>query len=318
MNGIELEFEIPIIELRAKIEQVTKFIESGEYKYERELERLKVKLKNLINDTYTRLTPWQVVKIARHYNRPHTVDYIDAFITDFVELHGDRNFRDDKALITGLGKIENIKIGIIGHEKGRRTSDKIFHNFGMAHPEGYRKAIRIMKLCERFHLPILIFIDTPGAYPGIGAEERGQAEAIARNLREMSMLKIPTLSVVIGEGGSGGALGIGVTDRILMMKYSIYSVISPEGCASILFRDVKKAQESANALKLTSDDLTKFNIVDEVIPEPIEGAHHNPKETFSVVQEAIVRHIRELKEFPIQVLIEKRYQKYRDIGIYKE
>ncbi len=317
MTRTYLTFEKPIQELEEKIEQFKLNFTGDEEELNKELDKFNKKMEKTITNAFSNLSPWQVVQIARHPQRPYTSDYIEMIVDDFFELHGDRNYRDDPSIIGGLGKIGDEKFIIIGHEKGRGTRQKIFRNFGMAHPEGYRKAIRLMKLGEKFNLPILTLIDTPGAYPGIGAEERGQAEAIACNLREMSLLKVPTISCVIGEGGSGGALGIGVTDIILMLQFSVYSVISPEGCASILFRDASRAKESATALKLTAIDLKKLNIIDDILPEPLGCAHSDPHGAAKQVKESVLKYLKELKALSVNELLDKRYQKFKNIGVYK-
>ncbi|MCM8758003.1 MAG: acetyl-CoA carboxylase carboxyltransferase subunit alpha [Candidatus Omnitrophica bacterium] len=313
MNG--LDFEKPIKELERKIEELKKFTAEKKIDLSSEIKRLEEKLENLKLSTYSSLTNWQRVQLARHPQRPYTLDYIQMMMVDFIELHGDRNFSDDKAIIGGLAKLENLKLLVLGHQKGRGTKENIMRNFGCAHPEGYRKALRLMRLAEKFHLPTLIFIDTPGAYPGIGAEERGQAQAIALNLREMMQIRVPILVVIIGEGGSGGALGIGVGDRILILENAYYSVISPEGCAAILWKDSSKAPEAAEALKLSAQDLLNLRIADEVIKEPLGGAHINPEEMSKTLKEAILRNLKELLEIPIDNLLKKRYEKFRSIGV---
>ena len=269
------DFEKPIVELENKIKELKEFTDNKRVDLSAEIDKLQGKLKNLKKQIYSNLTAWQKVQIARHPQRPTTLDYIDLIMDNFIELHGDRAYGDDKALVCGLAKLEDVKVVVIGHQKGKDTKENIERNFGCAHPEGYRKAIRIMKLAERFSLPILCFIDTPGAYPGIGAEERGQALAIAENIRDMFEIKTPIVIVVIGEGGSGGALGIGVGDRVLIMQYAYYSVISPEGCAAILWKDSKMAPQAAKTLRLTAEDLLKLGVVDEIIVEPEGGAHRN-------------------------------------------
>ncbi|MBU2567822.1 MAG: acetyl-CoA carboxylase carboxyltransferase subunit alpha [Elusimicrobia bacterium] len=268
-------------------------------------------------DTTPKPTPAQKVLLARHPKRPYTLDYISAMFTDFTELHGDRAFADDKAIVAGLAVFDETPVLIMGQQKGRTVEENIERNFGMMHPEGYRKALRLMKLAEKFSKPIIIFIDTPGAYPGIGAEERGQSEAIARNLREMSVIRTPVICVVIGEGGSGGALGIGVADRILMLENSYYSVISPEGCAAILFRDASKNDEAAAALKLTAQDLYQTGIIDEIIQEPAEGAHADPVGASRNISDSLKKHLVELKTIPVRELLVKRYRKYRKIGAFQ-
>jgi len=313
MNG--LDFEKPIKELEKKIEELKRFTLEKKIDLSSEIRRLEQKLQDLKLSTYSSLTSWQRVQIARHPQRPYTLDYIQMMMSDFVELHGDRSFSDDKAIIGGLAKIDGLKIMVLGHQKGRGTKENLLRNFGCAHPEGYRKSLRLMHLAEKFNLPILVFIDTPGAYPGIGAEERGQAQAIALNLREMSQIRVPILVVIIGEGGSGGALGIGVGDRILILENAYYSVISPEGCAAILWKDASKAAEAAGALKLTAQDLLELGIVDEIIKEPLGGAHVNPQETANNLKETILRHMQQILNLPIETLLKLRYDKFRRIGV---
>ncbi len=263
-------------------------------------------------------TSWERVLLARHPQRPYTLDYLKILSDDFIELHGDRKFGDDAAIVTGLATIGGQPFIVIGHQKGKNTQENLIRNFGMAHPEGYRKALRIMKLAEKFDLPVVVFIDTPGAYPGIGAEERGQAEAIARNLFEMSILDTPIIVVVIGEGGSGGALGIGVADKILMLENSIYSVISPEGCAAILWKDQSASQSAARALKITAQDLFKLGVIDEIIPEPLEGAHTDYNIMAKRIEKAILRNLKKLMDIPKEQLIKNRYDKFRKMGVIKE
>ena len=275
---------------------------------------LRSQLDREIINTYSNLSRWQKVQLARHSERPHAIDYIKHIVTDWLELHGDRKFADDKSIITGFGCINNIKCAIIGQEKGKNTKDRVFRNFGMPKPEGYRKALRIMKLAEKFHLPVITLIDTPGAYPGIGAEERGQSQAIADNLLNMSLLKVPIISLVIGEGASGGALAIGLSDRILCLENSWYSVISPEGCASILFGDTSKNKEAAESLKLTSSDLYELNIADIIIDEPIGGIHHNPSEVYIKIVDILCKEINYLTKLTVKDLISQRMNKYDNIG----
>lgn len=318
MNGNGLEFEKPILELERKIEELKKFTSDENIDLNNEIEKLKTKLNKVKREVYDSLTSWQRVQIARHPQRPYTLDYINLITSDFIELHGDRTYGDDQAIIGGFCKIDNKKILIIGHQKGRDIKEQVRRNFGCGHPEGYRKALRLMKLAEKFNIPVVSFIDTPGAYPGIGAEERGQAEAIATNLKEMSALKIPIVVIVIGEGGSGGALGIGVGDRICVLENAYYSVISPEGCSAILWKKEGSAEQAAEVLKLTAKDLLNLEIIDEVISEPLGGAHRNYEETAASIKETILRYFKELKEFDIDELIEQRYQKYRKIGVFEE
>jgi acetyl-CoA carboxylase carboxyl transferase subunit alpha len=314
----DLSFEKPINELKENINKLREDKKSKTAAGEAKISRLEKKLQLLIETTYAKLSPWDIIQIARHPKRPYMMDYIKNIGVDFIELHGDRLFSDDTAIVGGFLTIGTQKVMIIGQEKGRGTDEKLYRNFGMAHPEGYRKALRLMRLAEKFSLPVITFIDTPGAYPGIGAEERGQAVAIAKNLMEMSRLKTPLISVVIGEGGSGGALGIGVTDKIFMLQYATYSVISPEGCASILFRDAKKAEISSKALKLTSKDLKKYKIIDKIIPEPQGGAHNNPEEMYDILKNFLIDELSDIKKKRIENLVKKRMNKYRNIGVYSE
>jgi acetyl-CoA carboxylase carboxyl transferase subunit alpha len=314
MNGSGLGFEKPILELERKIEELKKFTSSENIDFNSEIERLKQKLEKLKQEIFENLTPWQRVQIARHPQRPYTLDYINMIMHDFTEMHGDRAFADDKAIVCGFAKVDNNKILIIGHQKGRDTVENLKRNFGSANPEGYRKAIRLMKLAEKFNIPIVTFIDTPGAYPGIGAEERGQAEAIAYNLREMASLKVPIIIFVIGEGGSGGALGIGVGDKVYVLENSYYSVISPEGCAAILWKDRAMSGEAAKALKLTAQDLLNFNIIDAMIPEPLGGAHHDPQATAASIKKAILESLAEISSADKDAMVNARYEKFRRIG----
>jgi acetyl-CoA carboxylase carboxyl transferase subunit alpha len=312
MNG--LDFEKPIIELEKKIQELESFTSNKKIDLSSEVKRLEEKLEHLKKDIYGNLTPWQRVQIARHPQRPYTLDYIGIIMSDFLEIHGDRFFSDDKALITGFAKLDNQKVVVIGHQKGRDIKENLKRNFGCAHPEGYRKALRAMQLAEKFNLAIVIFIDTPGAYPGIGAEERGQAQAIAFNLKEMIGITVPIVATVIGEGGSGGALGIGIADRVCVLENAYYSVISPEGCAAILWKNGSKAPEAAEVLKLTSQDLLKMGIIDEIIPEPLGGAHRDSQKMAQVLKEAIKKNLKELKTQSKEKLLELRYQKFRSIG----
>ncbi len=312
MNG--LDFEKPIIELEKKIQELETFTSHKKIDLSSEVKRLEEKLGHLKKDIYGNLTPWQRVQIARHPQRPYTLDYITMIMSDFIEIHGDRFFSDDKALITGFAKLDNQKIVLIGHQKGRDIKENLKRNFGCAHPEGYRKALRAMHLAEKFDLAIVVFIDTPGAYPGIGAEERGQAQAIAFNLREMVKISVPIVATVIGEGGSGGALGIGIADRVGVLENAYYSVISPEGCAAILWKNGAKAPEAAEVLKLTGQDLLKMGIIDEVIPEPLGGAHRDVQKMAQTLKEAIKKNLKDLKTQNKDKLLELRYQKFRNIG----
>ncbi len=314
-----LDFEKPIQELETKIEELKKLSDDSDINLSQEIKRLNKKLKDLKVDIFSNLTPWQKTQLARHPERPYTLDYISMIADDFIELHGDRRFGDDSAIVAGIGKIENQRVAIIGHQKGRTIKERIQRNFGQAHPEGYRKALRIMKLAEKFSIPIIAMIDTPGAYPGIGAEERGQAEAIATNLMEMSLIKTPIIATVIGEGGSGGALALSVADRIFMLEHSIYSVISPEGCAAILWKKdgdigIDDYARAADTLKLTAQDLKNFEIIDDIIPEPLGGAHRDPQEMAKRIKSKILTTIEELREMSVGELLKKRYEKFRKIG----
>ncbi len=313
-----LEFERPLVELEKKISDMKDFSVGESIELDGEIASLEKKLARLREDVYSRLTRWQRVLLSRHPKRPYTLDYIRMITTDFVELHGDRCFADDLAMIGGFAKIDNQPVLVIGQQKGRDTKQKLARNFGMAHPEGYRKALRLFKLAEKFEIPIIVLIDTPGAYPGIGAEERGQAEAIAHNIREMARLRVPIVVVIIGEGASGGALGIGVGDVVMMLEYAWYSVISPEGCAAILWRDAAKAPEAAEALKVTSDDLIKLKVVDKVISEPEGGAHRDPTATAQLVKKEILAALKELQTKPVEQLLQDRLAKYRSIGEFEE
>jgi len=306
-----LDFERPILELERKIEELRHITADKEV-----IRRLEIELEKKKGDTYQNLTPWQKVKIARHPNRPYTMDYIGMIFTDFYELHGDRLFGDDKALIAGLAKLDGDKVLVMGHQKGRDTKENLMRNFGCAHPEGYRKALRLMQLARKFGVPIITLVDTPGAYPGVGAEERGQAQAIALNLREMSDIAVPIVVAVIGEGGSGGALGIGIGDRVCVMENAYYSVISPEGCAAILWKDSAKAEFAAEALKLTAPELLKLGIIDDVIPEPQGGAHRDPQISGKNLKAVLKKHLQELKQIPADKLILLRYQKFRKMGAF--
>ncbi len=313
-----LDFEKPIVELEAKVNELRNFGSSKKINLEPEIKKLEQKLEKMKSEIYSKLTDWQRVQIARHPRRPYTLDYIHMITNEFIELHGDRLFADDLALIGGFAKIEDTKVLIMGHQKGRDTKENVMRNFGCAHPEGYRKALRLIQMAGKFHVPVVILIDTPGAYPGVGAEERGQAQAIATNIRDMSGIGTPIIAVIIGEGGSGGALGVGVADRVLILQNAYYSVISPEGCASILWRSSTKASEAANALRITGEHLLKFGIVDEVIPEPPGGAHRNPEEVAENLKAALLRHLKDLKSIPSDSLLDSRYKKFRQIGEFVE
>jgi len=310
-----LEFEKPIIELEKKLQELEKFSSEKKIDLSSEISRLETKLGQLRKEVYSNLTPWQKVQIARHPQRPYTLDYIGMIMSDFIELHGDRSFSDDNAMIAGLAKLGNQKLVVLGQQKGRDIKENLKRNFGCAHPEGYRKALRVMQLAESFSLPVVIFIDTPGAYPGVGAEERGQAQAIALNLREMTNIATPIMAIVIGEGGSGGALGVGIADRICVLENAYYSVISPEGCAAILWKDSTKAPDAAEVLKLTAQDLLKLGIIDEVVPEPTGGAHHDSQKMGQIMKETIKRNLEQLRGINKEELLKARYKKYRDMGV---
>jgi acetyl-CoA carboxylase carboxyl transferase subunit alpha len=310
-----LEFEKPIVELENKIEELKQL---GGATLDLEIRRLERKARQLQREVFSDLSPWQKVLLSRHPLRPFTLDYIGRLIEDFVELHGDRAFRDDEAIVGGLGKFRGSPVMVIGHQKGRGTKENLKRNFGMPRPEGYRKALRLMDMAARLGLPILTFIDTPGAYPGIDAEERGQAEAIAKNLEVMSRLPVPIIATVIGEGGSGGALALGVADRILMLEYSVYSVISPEGCASILWKDQKQVETAARELKMTAQDLVELRVADRVIGEPAGGAHRDPDLAARMVADAIATDLEELRAASLDDLLESRYSKFRRMGAFAE
>jgi acetyl-CoA carboxylase carboxyl transferase subunit alpha len=318
-----LEFEKPLEELETKIEELKKLSDGRELDITAEIKKLEKKAKDLRTEIFSALTPWQRTLIARHPERPYTLDYIGMMVEDFVELHGDRRFGDDAAIVGGVGKIGGIPMVIIGHQKGRGTKERIYRNFGQPNPEGYRKAMRLMKLAERFKRPVVTFIDTPGAYPGIGAEERGQAEAIATNLMEMARLRTPIVSIVIGEGGSGGALGLSVGDKLAMLENSVYSVISPEGCAAILWRKggelgPEDFSRAAEALKLTPSDLKGFKIIDDILPEPLGGAHREPDAVAKKMTEYILKSVESLQAKPAQKLIDDRYKKIKKLGSFIE
>ncbi len=310
----DLDFERPIIELQKKIEELKSFASVRRVDLSVEIKTLEEKLNKLRKEIYKNLTAWQKVQIARHPQRPYSLDYINLIASGFIELHGDRLFGDDKAIISGFAKIDDFKVLIIAQQKGRDLKENIMRNFGCAHPEGFRKSIRLMRLAARSNLPIVVFIDTPGAYPGIGAEERGQAQAIAYNLREMVRIDVPIIVIVIGEGGSGGALGIGVGDRVCILENAYYSVISPEGCAAILWKSSRKAPEAAEALKLTASDLLKEGLVDEIISEPLGGAHNNPQSTAKNIKQVITKYLKESIKIPKDKLLQDRYEKFRRVG----
>ncbi|MEN8214444.1 MAG: acetyl-CoA carboxylase carboxyl transferase subunit alpha [Pseudomonadota bacterium] len=313
-----IDFEQPIAELEAKIDELRHVGSDTEINIQDEIATLEAKSRELTRTIFEKLTPWQVSQIARHPLRPYFLDYIERIFDDVEELHGDRAFADDPAVITGVARLDGRPVVIIGHQKGRDTNEKLHRNFGMPRPEGYRKSLRIMELAERFTLPVLTFIDTPGAYPGVGAEERGQSEAIARNLREMSQLKTPIISTVIGEGGSGGALAIGVCDRLNMLQYSTYSVISPEGCASILWKDAAKASLAAEAMAITSQQLKEHKLIDGIIDEPLGGAHRDPDGMAETLRASLLATLDELQEIPLDALLEQRYQRLMSYGSFSE
>ena len=318
MAEIWLDFERPIVELERKIEELKTLATEENLALKEEIERLERKADKLRKEVYSNLSRWQRVQLARHLKRPYSLDYIAHMCEDFVELHGDRNFGDDPAMIAGLAKLGGRSIVIIGHEKGRDTKEKLRRNFGMAHPEGYRKAMRVAQLGGKFGMPIVSLVDTPGAYPGVGAEERGQSEAIARNLREFSVLPVPIVVVITGEGGSGGALAIAVGDRVLMQENAVYSVISPEGCASILWRDPARAPAAAEALKLTAVDLLEFGIIDAIVAEPLGGAHRSVKEAAQLLKTAILENLRSVEQHSTSEMVRLRLEKFYRMGVFTE
>jgi acetyl-CoA carboxylase carboxyl transferase subunit alpha len=309
-----LEFEKPIIELEQKMEEMRRYADNPDIALE--IARIEKRVNQLQLTVYAGLTRWQKVQLARHADRPYTLDYISMITKDFIELHGDRHYRDDKAIVGGLAMIDDRKVMLIGHQKGRDTKSNVYRNFGMPNPEGYRKALRLMKLAEKFKIPVVTLLDTPGAYPGLEAEERGQAEAIARNLLEMARLRVPIVVIIIGEGASGGALGIGVGDRILMMENSWYSVISPESCSSILWRSWEYKEQAAEALQLTAPDLKKQGIIDEILPEPLGGAHRNPEQAARVLKDAILQELKALAKIKPEKLLERRIEKFSAMGVW--
>ncbi|MCK5720743.1 MAG: acetyl-CoA carboxylase carboxyltransferase subunit alpha [Thiomargarita sp.] len=319
MNLNFLEFEQPIAELEAKIDELRHVNHSSdEINISDEIAHLQTKCQDLTRSIFSSLSSWQISQLARHPQRPYMLDYVKLILTDFEELHGDRVFGDDAAMVGGLGRLEGRPIVVIGQQKGRDTKEKIVRNFGMPRPEGYRKALRLMNMAERFKLPVLTFIDTPGAYPGVDAEERGQSEAIARNLYVMSSLRTPIICTIIGEGGSGGALGIGMGDRLCMLEYSTYSVISPEGCASILWKDAEKAPEAAEAMNITSEKLKDLELIDTIISEPLGGAHRNIELTAQNLSKTLQDNLKELDQIPINNLVENRYQRFMEFGQFEE
>ena len=313
-----LDFEKPLLELERQIEDLKRIGTERQIDIEGELEGLQTKLETLRADIYRNLTPIQRVMVARHPRRPYSLDYLSTIFTDFIELHGDRLYLDDPAIVGGWARLGGVSVMVIGHQKGRDTKENLKRNFGMPHPEGYRKALRLMKLAAKFNAPIITLIDTPGAYPGLGAEERGQSEALARNILEMSILTTAIVAVVIGEGGSGGALALGVADRILMLENSVYSVISPEGCAAILWKDASQRERAAEALKITADDLLRLKLIDEIVPEPAGGAHVDPDGAGEALRGALIRHVAELRKIRPEKLVRRRAEKYAAMGAYSE
>jgi acetyl-CoA carboxylase carboxyl transferase subunit alpha len=318
-----LEFEKPIEELEIRIEELRRLSDGTDLDIANELARLEKEVETLLEETFSGLTRWQKTQIARHPDRPYSHDYIRLIVDDFIELHGDRRFADDPAVVGGIGRIENVSAVVVGHQKGRGVKQRISRNFGQPHPEGYRKALRLMKLAERFSLPVITLIDTPGAYPGIGAEERGQAEAIATNLQEMSRLRTPIISIVIGEGGSGGALALGVADRLYLLEHAVYSVISPEGCASILWSKngnlgAQDFSRAADALKLTAQDLRKFKVIDDIIPEPLGGAHRDRAATAQSIKTTVLEALAGLKGKSVDTILDERYSRLRNLGLFIE
>jgi len=317
MGSYVLDFEKPIVALEKKIADMKAYAAEQNVDMGEEIKRLEAKLQKLMEDTYTKLTRWQKVQLSRHPDRPYTLDYIDLIFTDFIEVHGDRCFADDPALVAGIAVLDGKPVMVMGQQKGRTTKEKLHRNFGMMNPEGYRKALRLMKLAAKFRRPVVVFVDTPGAYPGLGAEERGQGEAIARNLFEMSHLSVPILVIIIGEGASGGALGIGMGDRVLMMENAWYSVISPEGCAAILWKDSGKAPQAAEILKPTAPDLLELRVIDEMLREPLGGAHRDILAVAKRLKERILFHLDALSAYTPEVLLEMRVEKYCKMGFYK-
>jgi acetyl-CoA carboxylase carboxyl transferase subunit alpha len=317
-SAYTLEFEKPLLELERQIDELKRLGEERQIDVDGELQGLQAKLETLRGEIYRNLTPLQRVMVARHPRRPYTLDYLSTIFTDFIELHGDRLFRDDPAIVGGWARLAGISVMVVGHQKGRDTKENLKRNFGMPHPEGYRKALRMMESAAKFGAPVVTLIDTPGAYPGIGAEERGQSEALARNILEMAGLETPIVTCVIGEGGSGGALALGVADRVLMLENSVYSVISPEGCAAILWKDASQRERAAEALKLTAEDLLRLKLIDEVVPEPVGGAHTDPDATGEALREALIRHVTELRKSRPEKLVKRRAEKYSAMGAFTE
>ncbi|MCG6872148.1 MAG: acetyl-CoA carboxylase carboxyltransferase subunit alpha [Gammaproteobacteria bacterium] len=318
MNMNFLEFEQPIAELEAKIDELRHVTVNGEVSITEEITRLQKKSQRLTESIFSTLSSWQVSQLARHPQRPFTLDYVHRMLTDFQELKGDRAFADDHAIVGGIGRLDGRPVMVIGQQKGRDTKEKLFRNFGMPKPEGYRKALRLMRMAERFHMPVLTFIDTPGAYPGVGAEERGQSEAIARNLFEMAALRVPLIATVIGEGGSGGALAIGVCDHLIMLQYATYSVISPEGCASILWKSAERASDAAEAMGITANRLRELELVDEIVPEPLGGAHRDPDAAAKTLRGTLLTAVTRFAELPVEELLRLRAERTRNFGNFQE
>jgi len=316
MNGDQMQFEEPILKMRRQIEELSAM--DAEPSRQAEIAELRQKLTKSAHEIYSNLTPWQKTIVARHPLRPYTLDFISLLFEEFTEIHGDRNYGDDPAIVAGFARFRGIPCAVIGHQKGRNTKEKIYRNFGQPRPEGFRKALRVMKLAEKFNVPIFTFIDTQGAYPGVGAEERGQAEAIARNLFEMAALRVPVIVTVIGEGGSGGALALGVGDRVFMLEHSVYSVISPEGCAAILWKSSASAPEAAAAMKITAQDLKRLSIIDEIVPEPEGGAHADPVAAAALLAPYLEKSLRELQKVKPSLLPEERYKKFRRMGVFEK
>jgi acetyl-CoA carboxylase carboxyl transferase subunit alpha len=317
-SAYTLEFEKPLLELERQIDELKRLGEERQIDVDGELQGLQAKLESLRAEIYGSLTPLQRVMVARHPRRPYTLDYLSTIFTDFIELHGDRLFRDDPAIVGGWARLAGVSVMVVGHQKGRDTKENLKRNFGMPHPEGYRKALRLMETAAKFAAPVVTLIDTPGAYPGIGAEERGQSEALARNILEMAGLETPIVTCVIGEGGSGGALALGVADRVLMLENSVYSVISPEGCAAILWKDASQRERAAEALKLTAEDLLRLKLIDEVVAEPVGGAHVDPDATGESLRDALIRHVTELRKIRPEKLVKRRAEKYGAMGAFTE
>ncbi len=313
-----LDFEKPIYELEKKIEEFRQLSASEGIDLSDEIARLEKKVKKLREETFSNLSAWKIVQLSRHPERPYTYDYIYLISNEFVEIHGDRRFKDDTAIVSGIGLLNDQRVVFIGEQKGRGSKDRVLRNFGMPHPEGYRKAMRAMDIAQKFGIPIVTFIDTPGAYPGIGAEERGQAEAISESILKLAGITVPTIGCIIGEGSSGGALAIGLVDKMFILEYAVYSVISPEGCAAILWKDQSKAPQAADALKMTADDLKRMGIADEILKEPAGGAHNDPKSMAQTIKEALISALAELKSIPADELVKNRYSRYRSMGQFRE